>query len=229
MTEILVVDDDFAIQRMVRMTLEKEGYAVRSADNAEAALVELGKKAPDLMVLDVRMPGMSGFDLCRKLREDAAFKRLPIIFLTSKGEEPHRVTGLEIGGDDYIIKPFSAPEFLARIKTVLRRAGADPLSSETLRSGPLTVDIAERRATVDGRTLRLTTKEFDLLGLFLRKKRRVLGRALITEEVWGKEFTGATRTVDTHISVLRRKLGPLGTCLQTVENAGYRWTGSPDL
>ena len=223
MTEILVVDDDFALQRMVRLVLEKEGHSVRTADSAEIALVELRKKVPDLLLLDVRMPGMSGFDLCRKLREDEAFKDLPVIFLTSKGEEPNRVLGLEIGGDDYIVKPFSAPELLARIKTVFRRIGKAEASPERLTAGPIEADAGERLAFIDGKPMPLTSKEFDLLYLFLRKRRRALGRALIMEEVWQREYTGTTRTLDTHVNSLRRKLGPLGSCIQTVENTGYRW------
>jgi two-component system alkaline phosphatase synthesis response regulator PhoP len=208
---------------MVRLVLEKEGHTVRSADSAETALVELRKKTPDLILLDVRMPGMNGFDLCRKLRGDETFKNLPVIFLTSKGEEPNRVLGLEIGGDDYIVKPFSAPELLARIKTVFRRMGKPDASCERLTAGPLEADVGEKLAHLNGKLLVLTAKEFDLLCLFLRKKRRALGRALITEEVWQKEYTATSRTLDTHVNSLRRKLGPLGTCIQTVENTGYRW------
>jgi two-component system, OmpR family, response regulator ResD len=228
-SELLVVDDDHALQRMIRLTLEKEGHAVRTAPDAETGLAELRRKLPDLALLDVRLPGMSGFDLCRKIKEDAALKSLPIIFLTSKGEEPHRVAGLEMGADDYIVKPFSAPELLARIKTVLRRTrGGDAPAAEALTAGPLRLDRSERLASVAGKKLALTAKEFDLLSLLLSRKRKVLGRPLISDEVWEQEYTGTSRTIDTHVNSLRRKLGTLGKCIETVENAGYRWMDPED-
>ncbi len=225
---ILVVDDDMALQRMVRHVLDKEGHDVRVADSAEAALVELRRKTPDFMILDVRMPGMSGFDLCRKIRQEKEFGSLPVIFLTSKADELNRVTGLEIGGDDYVVKPFSAPELLARIKAVTRRLNPGEGSAETFRSGPLVVNASERTAEIDGRPMALTPKEFDLLRLFLEKKRKALTRAYLMERVWGGGEAAATsRTVDTHVKKIRKELGSLRDCLQTVERMGYRWVDPP--
>jgi DNA-binding response OmpR family regulator len=189
-------------------------------------MAELRRKPPDLLVLDVRMPGMSGFDLCRKLKADPAFAELPVIFLTSKGEEVSRVVGLEIGAEDYVVKPFSPAELLARIKVALRRRKGGA-AAEILTSGALTVNTGERMAVLNGKTLVLTPREFDLLAYFLAKKRRALSRALITEDVWKQDYSGSTRTVDTHVQRLRARLGPLKACLQTVENLGYRWV-DPD-
>lgn len=222
MTDILLVDDDSSLQRMVKNLLEKEGYSIRTAGDGDAGLAEMRAKAPALAVLDVRMPGMSGFDLCRKMKADPSLAAVPVIFLTSKGEEVNKVLGLEIGGEDYVVKPFSAAELLARIKVALRRAGGTP-ASEVLTAGPLAVNTGERIATLNGKALVLTPREFDLLAYFLGKKRRALSRALITEDVWKQEYSGSTRTVDTHVQRLRARLGPLKSCLQTVENLGYRW------
>jgi DNA-binding response OmpR family regulator len=222
MSELLLVDDDAVLQRMLKNLLEKEGHSVRTAGDAETALLELRTKVPHLMVLDVRLPGMSGFDLCLKMRAEPAFSGLPVIFLTSKGEEANRVLGLEIGGDDYVVKPFSPAELLARIKVALRRRGGTD-GGEVLKSGSLTVHTGERIATLDGKALALTPREFELLAYFLAKKRRALSRALITEDVWKQDYTGSTRTVDTHVQRLRSRLGALKGCVQTVENLGYRW------
>lgn len=222
--EILVTDDDMALQRMVRHVLEKEGHAVRVADSAEAALVEMRRKVPDLLILDVRMPGMSGFDLCRKIRGEKEFGALPVVFLTSKSDVVNRVTGLEIGGDDYVVKPFSAPELLARVKAVTRRLKPETAGEEVLHAGPLTVDAGGRTAELEGRVLSLTPKEFDLLHLFVSKKKKALTRAYLMERIWGREHTATSRTIDTHVKKIRRELGPLKDCLQTVERTGYRWT-----
>lgn len=222
MTDLLLVDDDSSLQRMLKNLLEKEGYSVRTAGDGEAGLAELRIKVPALAVLDVRMPGMSGFDLCRKMKADPALAEVPVIFLTSKGDEVNKVLGLEMGGEDYVVKPFSAAELLARIKVALRRAGG-AVSAEVLMAGPLSVNTGERMALLNGKPLTLTPREFDLLAYFLSKKRRALSRALITEDVWKQDYTGSTRTVDTHVQRLRSRLGPLKTCLQTVENLGYRW------
>lgn len=222
MTDILLVDDDSSLQRMVKNLLEKEGYSVRAASDGEMGLTELRIKPPALAILDVRMPGMSGFDLCRKMKADTSLAQVPVIFLTSKGEEMNKVMGLEMGGEDYVVKPFSAAELLARIKVVLRRSNPGA-GAEVLTAGPLVVHVGERLATLDGKNMTLTPREFDLLAYFLSKKRRALSRALITEDVWKQEYSGSTRTVDTHVQRLRSRLGALKNCLQTVENLGYRW------
>jgi DNA-binding response OmpR family regulator len=226
--DVLVVDDDMALQRMMRHVLEKENHSVRVADSAEAGLVELRRKVPDLLVLDVRLPGMNGFDLCRKIRQEKEFGSLPVVFLTSKSDVVNRVAGLEIGGDDYVVKPFSAPELLARIKAVMRRLRPDEAAQAALTAGALSLDPSARVALLEDRPLGLTPKEFDLLHLFLQKKRKALTRAYLMERLWGREHTASSRTVDTHVKKIRRELGPLKDCLQTVERMGYRWVDPGD-
>jgi DNA-binding response OmpR family regulator len=220
---LLVVDDDFQLQRMVKSLAETNGFFVETADNAEDGLRQVLNRAPDLILLDVRLPGMNGFEFCRKLRETKSGRDIPVIFLTSQGEETNRVVGLEMGADDYIVKPFSSPELLARISAVLRRKFPEESEGDVLTAGPLKVDAANRTARLNGKELTLKPKEFDVLCLFLRKKNRVLSRRLIVETVWERDYVDTSRTVDTHVARVRSALGPLRECLQTVEKTGYRW------
>jgi DNA-binding response OmpR family regulator len=219
---ILVVDDELPLQRAIRQALELEGHLVRTAGSAEEAFSELRKSVPDMVLLDVRLPDMTGFDICHKIRATPEWKGVGIIFLTSKTEEVSRVMGLELGGDDYVGKPFSAVELMARVKAVMRRRnGTD--EEETLESPPLKVEPSKREARVGGTILELTAKEFDFLCALLRKKGRVLSRALLMETVWGREDPGTTRTIDTHVYSLRKKLGNLGTRIVAVGKMGYKW------
>jgi DNA-binding response OmpR family regulator len=221
-TSVLVVEDDSSLQRTIRQTLEGEGYVVRLASSAEDALLELRKAVPDLAVLDVRLPGMNGFDLCRKIRATPEWKALPVIFLTSKGEESSRILGLELGGDDYIVKPFSLMELAARVKAVLRRGRGDE-KEEVLQEGSLTLNAGERTVTVDGKTVRLRAKEFNLLRALVQRKGRFLSRSVLMDVVWGQDYSATTRTVDSHVYRLRKHLGSLGGCIQSVEKLGYKW------
>jgi DNA-binding response OmpR family regulator len=223
-TGLLLVDDDLSLSRVTRTALEKEGYAVRHAAGPEEAMVELRRELPALILLDVRMPGMSGFDLCRRIRETPAWAGIPVVFLTSKDQEADKILGLELGGDDYMTKPFSVGELLARVRAVLRRRkrGEDG-PDERLTAGPLSLDTASRLVQVDGATLDLPPKEFGLLKAFLSKKGRVLSRRALMEIVWGQDYVETTRTVDTHVKRLRKNLGPYAACIETVEGAGYRW------
>jgi DNA-binding response OmpR family regulator len=219
---LLIVDDDSAIRQTVGRLMENEGYRAVQASDAEEALVILRKEKPDLMILDVRMPGLDGFELCRKLRLDPAWKSLPVIFLTSKEEETSKVLGLELGGDDYITKPFGSLELLARVKTALRRRNKDD-AEELLEGGALKIDLLRRQVTLSKKRLELPGKEFDLLCALLRRKGRVLSRRHLMESVWGADDELSTRTVDTHVYRLRRHLGPHGACVKSVENLGYKW------
>jgi DNA-binding response OmpR family regulator len=223
MTRILIVDDDLTLTRVTRTALEKEGHSVRHAPGAEEAMVELRRETPELVLLDVRMPGQSGFDFCRALRASPEWGTVPVIFLTSKDQEADKILGLELGGDDYITKPFSVGELLARIRAVLRRRGGDAAPETVLRGGPLTLDDAGHHVTIDGRSLDLPPKEFGLLKTLLQKNGRVLTRRALMETVWGQDYLDTTRTVDTHVKRLRAHLGPLGRCVETVEGLGYRW------
>jgi len=224
MKRILVVEDDPDIALSLRLKLEREGgYAVDVVADGADGLRKAIDRRPDLVVLDLNLPGMDGFEVCRRLRKEPETASVPVIMLTARIGEDDRVAGLDLGADDYITKPFSPKEAVARVKAVLRRSDraedADALSDE-----PLRVDIAARQATLDGRALALTRKEFDLLVELIRRRGRVLTRERLLEMVWGYDFPGETRTVDVHVRRLRQKLGaPVDSRLETVVGVGYRW------
>ena len=224
MKRILVVEDDPDIALSLRLKLEREGgYAVDVVADGADGLRKAIDRPPDLVVLDLNLPGMDGFEVCRRLRKEPETASVPVIMLTARIGEDDRVAGLDLGADDYITKPFSPKEAVARVKAVLRRSDraedADALPDE-----PLRVDIAARQATLDGRALALTRKEFDLLVELIRRRGRVLTRERLLEMVWGYDFPGETRTVDVHVRRLRQKLGaPVDSRLETVVGVGYRW------
>jgi two-component system, OmpR family, phosphate regulon response regulator PhoB len=222
---ILIVEDDSGIQRNLRLILEADGHKTRAAASAEDALVELRKSLPDLILLDVRLPEMDGFELCRKLRSTPEWRSLAVIFLTSRNLEASKVLGLGLGGDDYIVKPFSAPELLARINSVLRRRFPEA-ESGLLSDGFVTVDREARAARAGEAPLKLTPTQLDLLALLIAKKGKALSRSYLMENVWGRDYEGTTRTIDTHIYNLRKALGKAGDRLKSVGATGYKW--SPD-
>jgi DNA-binding response OmpR family regulator len=225
MTRILIVEDDPDIALSLRLKLERDGgYEVDTfADGASGMREALGRP-PDLVLLDVNLPGMDGFEVLRRLRKEPATSAMPIIMLTARIDESDRVAGLEFGADDYITKPFSPKEALARVRAVLRRSGRQDDVAETLADAPLRVDVAARSARVDERDLGLTRKEFDLLAELLRQRGRVLTRERLLESVWGYDYPGETRTVDVHVRRLRQKLGtPVDERIETVVGVGYRY------
>jgi DNA-binding response OmpR family regulator len=225
MTRILIVEDDPDIALSLRLKLERDGgYEVDTVVDGAAGLREATERPPDLVLLDVNLPGMDGFEICRRLRKEPVTSAVPIIMLTARIDESDRVAGLEFGADDYITKPFSPKEALARVRAVLRRTGRHDEESESLADAPLRVDVAARTARVDDRDLGLTRKEFDLLAELLRQRGRVLTRERLLETVWGYDYPGETRTVDVHVRRLRQKLGaPVDERIETVVGVGYRY------
>ncbi len=228
MRRILLVEDDADIALSLKYNLEREGnYAVTSVPDGEAGLGEALARPPDLVILDLNLPGMDGVEVCRHLRRRPATRTVPIIILTARVGEAEKVTGLDGGADDYITKPYSVKEVLARVRAVLRRkegAGDDP---EVLRDGIIAVTPDERRVEVAGREVTLTRKEFDLLVDLMRHRGRVLTRERLLERVWGYDYPGETRTVDVHIRRLRVKLGePAERSIETVVGVGYRFRGA---
>jgi two-component system OmpR family response regulator len=225
MPDILVVDDDAHLREVVRFALEKAGHQVREARDGAAALRAVGERAPDLIVLDIVMPEQDGLSVCREIR---AHSRLPIIFVSSRDEELDRVLGLELGGDDYIGKPFSPRELVARVAAVLRRAQGAPASADgeqvgVLVHGPLELDPSRHRCTWAGRELVLTVTEFALLAALLAAPGRVLARAQLVERAYGGGHYITDRTVDSHIRRLRKKLAAAGVDpIETVYGVGYR-------
>ena len=226
MKRILVVEDDADIALSLRYNLEREGgYEVRVAGDGERALREAEKDPPDAVLLDLNLPGMDGLEVCRQPRKRAGTARVPILMLTARVGEGERVTGLDEGADDYVTKPFSVKEVLARLRAVLRRA---PGGDELLEDGALRVDLASREVRVDGAPVVLTRKEFDLLADLMRNRGRVLTRERLLERVWGYDYPGETRTVDVHVRRLRQKLGPRAEArIETVVGVGYRYRALP--
>ena len=212
---LLVVEDEDAIAEPLVEGLRAEGFDVtRVATGREA----LDAPAADLVLLDVRLPDVDGFAVCRELR---ARSDVPIIMVTAKGEEVDRVVGLELGADDYVVKPYGLRELVARIRAVARRTTSRPEAREILRAGGLEVDVPARRATLDGRELRLTVKEFDLLALLASEPGVVVDRRRILREVWDTTWYGSSKTVDVHVAALRKKLGD-PTLIETVRGVGLR-------
>lgn len=221
--KILLVEDDKTLRKTLAFNLEKEGYKVIETGDGADALALARENTPDLVVLDVMLPGLDGFSVCRILRNESD---LPIVMLTARDGEVDRIIGLETGADDYIVKPFSLGEFLARVRAVLRRAPSKRGSPERLQSGDLVLDLIARRATLNDEELRLTHKEFDLLAALMRNKGAVLSRDLLLERVWGYEYSGQSKTVDVHVRWLREKIEVDPSepkRIVTVRGVGYRF------
>lgn len=214
---VLVVDDEHALRRLLRLYLEREGYDVVEADNGLDALSTLRRDGIDVALVDLMLPELDGFSLVRRIRERSA---LPIIVITARGEETNRIAGLELGADDYVVKPFSAPEVVARVRAQLRRSRGQVRGRAPLRHGGVELDEDGRRVTVEGRAVELTRREFDLLAALLREPDRVHRREGLLELVWGSPDYQA-KTVDVHIAALRRKLsGALR--ITALRGVGYR-------
>lgn len=214
---ILVIDDDAKIVGMLRRALAYAGYSVKTALSAAEGLARALEDSPDLVILDVMLPDLSGFEVCRRLRDDS---EMPILMLTAKDEVADRVHGLEEGADDYLVKPFALQELLARVRVLLRRSRPEP---KALRYADLSLDTGTREAKRGDRTISLSTKEFDLLSLLLRHPRQVLMRDTIMEQVWGYDFDGESNVLEVYIGYLRAKLESGGEqrLIQTVRGAGY--------
>jgi len=218
---ILLVDDESSIVSLVKMYLERDGFHVEAVSDGLAAIEAVEKLRPDLLVLDVMLPGADGFEVCRRLRN--AGNQVPIIMLTARDEDIDKILGLELGADDYLTKPFNPRELLARIKAILRRMDR-PVDPETapLRFGDLSLDPARREVTLNGQLINLRTQEFDLLLCLLAQPGRVFTREQLLEKAWGFDFYGQTRTVDVHIAQLRKHLSGSAVRIETVTGVGYK-------
>jgi len=226
--KILVVDDEEPILELLRFNLEKEGYQVCVAKDGQEALERVEKEQPDLLVLDVMLPGMDGLEVCRVLRLNPRFQQIPIIMLTAKGEEIDTVLGLELGADDYMTKPFSPRELLARIKARLRRLNSPDEAVAQIIRGELRIDVTGFRVHVRGAETELTPKEFELLRVFATHPGKVYSRDELLERIWGYEYDGDTRTVDVHVRHLRLKVekDPSNPeYIETLRGIGYRFKG----
>lgn len=220
--KILIVEDERDILQLVTHYLEKEGFRVRSATDGPAGLMAARHERPDLIVLDLMLPGMDGLEVCRKMRADALTAMTPIMMLTAKAEETDRVVGLELGADDYLVKPFSPKELVARVKALLRRADRRQDADKTLLYRSLHLDPARHEVRVEGQEVTLTAKEFGLLEQLLRNQGRVLTRDILLNSVWGYDYHGTTRTVDVHVRRLRQKLPLLEHAILSIKSLGYK-------
>ncbi len=223
MSLILVVEDDADIAALIALYLEKAGHVVERLSSGAAVLPRLRAQAADLVILDLMLPGMDGLVVCQALRTDPATAAIPIIMLTARSDEGDRVAGLELGADDYVTKPFSPKELVARVAARLRRVPpAGPAAGAPLQYGAITIDADRHTVTLAGQDVKLTAKEFLLLQYLVQHRGRVLSRDLLLTDVWGYQYTGGTRTVDVHIRRLREKLPVLNEAIETVKQFGYK-------
>jgi two-component system, OmpR family, alkaline phosphatase synthesis response regulator PhoP len=222
MSRILVVEDDPDIANLLSYSLQKAGFEAAIVGSGRDVLPRVRKEPPDLLLLDLMLPGLDGLEVCRALRADANTAAIPVIMLTAKGEESDRIVGLELGADDYITKPFSPNEVVARIRALLRRASRAGRSENRLTYGMLSVDVDRHVVKVNAREVRLTAKEFLLLQYLMQHRGRVLSRDLLLSDVWGYSYTGGTRTVDVHVRRLREKVPFLADAIVTVKQFGYK-------
>jgi DNA-binding response OmpR family regulator len=219
---MLVVEDDPDIADLIRHYLEKSGHTVQLLGSGAAVLSKVRAERPDLIVLDLMLPGLDGLMVCQALRADPLTAAIPIIMVTARGDEADRISGLELGADDYVTKPFSAKELVARVSALLRRTQRVDPAAPVVRYKTITIDSARHVVTVDGREVRLTAKEFLLLLYLVQHRGRVLSRDLLLTDVWGYQYTGGTRTVDVHIRRLREKVPVLTDAIETIKQFGYK-------
>ena len=231
MSLVLVVEDEVDLSQVMRDRLAADGHDVVVAHDGASAMNAVAKRLPDVVLLDWMLPDMDGLAVCRKLRQQHL---MPIIMVTARGDEVDRVLGLEVGADDYLVKPFSLRELLARVRAMLRRVDLEgkrqaPAADggERIQVGPLVVDAGSRMATLDGAPMHLTRKEFELLTVLVSNPGRAFSREFLVERIWGTDFDGFDRAVDTHVTRLRKKLGPLGDRIGTVWGVGYRFNPDP--
>ena len=221
--KILIADDEANIRELLNYNLMAAGYDVIQAENGMQAVLAAQEQAPDLIILDIMMPVMDGLSACIRIKENPKTSSLPVIMLSAKGDEPDKVLGLELGADDYIVKPFGIQELLARVKAMFRRSG-EKTSDGQLQCGELKLNPNNYEAKISGQKVELTLKEFELLKCLMANTGQVLTRELLLEKIWGYEYPGETRTVDVHIRHLRAKLKEYGNHIETVRGVGYRFS-----
>jgi len=226
MSRVLIVEDDKDIADLIAHYLRKAGHAVETLGSGALVMPRVSSARPDLIVLDLMLPGMDGMQVCAALRHEPATAAIPIIMLTARGDEGDRIAGLELGADDYVTKPFSPKELVARVGALLRRVQRSA-PGDILKYGTVTIDIARHTVAVDAVEVRLTAKEFLLLQYLVEHRGRVLSRDVLLTDVWGYQYTGGTRTVDVHIRRLREKLPLLGEAIITVTQFGYKLEERP--
>lgn len=223
MEKIYVIEDDESIRELLKVAMEGFGYKIKAYEAAEPALEDMKKDVPSMAIFDLMLPGMDGLSAIRLLRQDAQLKAIPVICLTAKDKELDKVMGLDVGADDYITKPFGVLELAARIRSLLRRSGKEE-NHEIIRIQTITINPLKREVKNNGELIDLTFKEYELLLYLIERDSRVVGRDELLNQIWGYEYDGETRTLDSHIRTLRQKLGNVGAdCIRTVRSVGYRF------
>lgn len=218
---IWCVEDDASIRDIEVYALQSTGFEAKGFEDGQVFWDALQKESPELVILDVMLPGLDGIELLRRMKSSSAFSAIPVVMATAKGAEYDKIQGLDLGADYYLVKPFGVMELVSCVKAVLRRCQPEKAAHQ-LRSGGLVVDLDAHTVTVDGARVALTYKEFELLRLFLSHPGMAFTRDQLFQEIWGMDYCGETRTVDMHIRTLRQKLGPYGRRIETVRNVGYR-------
>ena len=220
---VLVIEDDKNIAKLLSYNFEKAGFNCNISFSGEDGFNFLNSYPVDLVILDIMLPGVDGFEVCRRIKASDKLKRIPVIMLTAKGEEVDRVVGLELGADDYIVKPFSPRELILRVKAILRRSAPQEDNKEIINYKNLSVDKAKHKVCIGAKEISLTLMEFNLLVTLIERQGRVQTRDRLLEDVWGMNSEADTRTIDTHIKRLREKIDPLGRYIETVRGMGYRF------
>lgn len=220
---VLLVEDDEDILQLLEYNFQNAGFSVTTSRDGLDALTRIRRQRPDLVMLDIMLPGADGFEVCRSIKRDPKTAQVPVIMLTARGEEVDRIVGLELGADDYVVKPFSPRELILRARAVLKRLSPEAPAKQVLRKDGLSVDMDAHRAEAQGQEIPLTATEFKLLAELFRSQGRVLTRDQLLNTVWGYEFEGYARTVDTHVRRLRQKLGHYSELIETVRGVGYRF------
>ena len=224
---IFLIEDEVHIQQLIQYNLETNGFSVNAFSSGEDLLKHIETELPDLFILDLMLPGIDGLEICRRIRQDQRTKNIPLVFLTARGEEFDRILGLEMGADDYITKPFSVRELVARVKALFRRTDAmEERNFESLNSGELKLNLASHEVFKQGEKIELTLKEYELLKILIQNRGRVMTRDLLLEKVWGFDYFGETRTVDVHVRYLRQKIEDDDSnpkYIETVRGVGYRF------
>ena len=221
--KVFIVEDEPDLRDTLKYNLENEGFSVEAYSNGEAFLGSVNKNIPNLVILDLMLPGLSGLDVCRELRSNENYDGIGIVMLTAKSEEIDRIVGFELGADDYVTKPFSVRELILRVKVLLKKRTDDGANERILEFGPILMNLDAHEVSIDGKIVNLTALEFKLLKHLLKRKGRVQTRDQLLGDVWGYSSEVTTRTVDTHIKRLREKLGEPGDLIQTIRGVGYRF------
>jgi len=222
MQTVLIIEDEQDLAELLAFHLEKEGYRTEVACDGIKGVEAARSILPDLILLDLMLPGILGTEVCKLLKKNESTQRIPVIMLTAKGEEIDKVVGFEVGAEDYVVKPFSTRELLLRVKAVLRRSAGEPSEGAVITVGPLSIDTERHQVTINGVEVGFTTTEFKLLHTLVKRLGRVQSRDVLLRDVWGYNFVEDTRTVDTHVTRLRTKMGEAGDLIKTVRGFGYK-------